>query len=112
MIFENQQKVKTERSGNDIIYKSVSVAIDFQCQYDNTYNDIEADAIAITGNNIEVDAEDGEGKFTFSLQQYKDANFTVKAEPNDAIKLGSKLHFQLAMDNPVSGLTYSLVGEV
>ena len=94
-----------------MIYKSVSVAVDFQCEYNNIYNGIEADNVVISGENVSVDAENGKGKFTFTLKQYRDANFTETIQPNDATKLGSKIYFQLAMENPVSSLTYSLVGE-
>ena len=30
---------------------------------------------------------------------------------NDATKIGGQLYFHLAMENPVSSLTYSLVGK-
>ena len=112
--FEKQKiskKVKTENSENDVIYKSVSVVIDFQCEYDNVYMGIKANNIAVSGSNVETDVEDGGGAFTFTLQQYRDSNFTVATQPSDVTKIGSKLYFQLAMENPVSGLSYSLIGE-
>ena len=111
MSVRKQAKMKTEQSANDVIYKSVSVGIDFQCKYDNVYMGIKSDDIVVSGNNVEVEVEDGDGEFKFTLQQYRDANFTDTTQPNDVTQIGSKLYFQLAMDNPVSSLSYSLVGE-
>ena len=103
--------MKTEQSENEVIYKSVSVDIDFQCQYDNVYMGIKSDEIVVSGNNVETEVANADGEFKFTLQQYRDANFTDTTKPSDATQIGSKLYFQLAMDNPVSGLSYSLVGE-
>ena len=72
---------------------------------------IKANNIAVSGSNVETDVEDGGGAFTFTLQQYRDSNFTVATQPSDVTKIGSKLYFQLAMESPVSGLSYSLIGE-
>ena len=60
---------------------------------------------------MESDAKDGEGKFTFTLTQYSDENLNDSIESTEVTPLGSSLYFQLAMDNPVSGLIYSLTGE-
>ena len=70
-----------------------------------------ANNIAVSGSNVETDVEDGGGAFTFTLQQYRDSNFTIATRPSDVTKIGSKLYFQLAMESPVSGLSYSLIGE-
>ena len=86
------------------------MAIDFQCTYDNLYSEIEANNVVVAGDNVEVDAEDGEGKFEFSLIQYSDSNFNHTIEANESTPLGSKLYFKLSMNNPVSGLIYSLTG--
>ena len=102
---------KTESSENDVIYKSVSVAIDFRCEYDNIYKGIETNNIVVSGDNFETDVENGDGDFKFTLRQYRDSNFTDETQSNDITKLGSKLFFQLAMENPVSGLSYSLMGK-
>ena len=82
-----------------------------QCNYDNVYNEIEATNVVVVGDNVEAVAQDGKGKFEFTLTQYKDVNLTDSITENDATSLGSKLYFQLAMENPVSRLTYSLVGK-
>ena len=63
------------------------------------------------GENVETDAKDGEGKFTFTLTQYSDEDLNDSIESTEVTPLGSSLYFQLAMDNPVSGLIYSLIGE-
>ena len=89
----------------------MSVAIDFRCTYDNLYNGIEANDIVVIGENVETDAKDGEGKFTFTLTQYSDEDLNDSIESTEVTPLGSSLYFQLAMDNPVSGLAYSLTGE-
>ena len=84
------------------------MAIDFQCTYDNLYNEIEANNVVVVGDNIEIDVEDGEGKFEFTLIQYSDANFDQTIETDEITPLGSNLYFKLSMNNPVSGLIYSL----
>ena len=81
------------------------------CTYDNLYNGIEANNVVITDENIETDSKDGEGKFTFTLTQYSNENLNETIESTEVTTLGNSLFFQLAMDNPVSGLIYSLVGE-
>ena len=110
-LIENVDKLKVHWSAQDRIYKSVSVIIDFECGYDNVYNNIDASDVIVVGDNDEAVAQDGKGKFEFTLTQYKDVNLTDSITENDATSLGSKLYFQLAMENPVSRLTYSLVGK-
>ena len=88
----------------------MSVAIDFGCSYDNVYNDIAANDIVVTGENVETNHE-GEGKFTFTLTQYNDENLNNKTGSTDVTPLGGNLYFQLSMDSPVAGLVYSLIGE-
>ena len=72
---------------------------------------IKSDEIFVSGNNVETEVANEDGEFKFTLQQYRNANFTDTTQPSDVTQIGSKLYFQLAMDNPVSGLSYSLVGE-
>ena len=62
------------------------------------------------GENVETDAKDGEGKFTFTLTQYSHEDLNDSIESTEVTPLGSSLYFQLAMDNPVSDLIYSLIG--
>ena len=104
--------INSLHSAHDRIYKSVSVTIDIKCEYDNVYNDIEAGGVVVAGDNIEVDADKGEGKFSFTLTQYKDGNLTEPLTENDKTKIGGQLHFQLTMENPVASLVYSLVGKI
>ena len=66
----------------------------------------------MVGDSVEVDAGTEKGKFAFTLTQYKDGNLIETIAENDVTPLGSKLYFQLAMENPVSSLTYSLVGKI
>ena len=89
----------------------MSVAFDFGCVYDNIYKNIAANDVVVTGENVETDVQDGEGKFTFTLTQYNDENLKNKTESTVVTRLGGNLYFQLSMDNPVAGLVYSLIGE-
>ena len=66
----------------------------------------------MVGDTVEVDAGTEKGKFAFTLTQYKDGNLTEPIAENDVTSLGSMLFFQLAMKNPVSSLSYSLVGKI
>ena len=85
--------------------------IDVTCVYDKFYNEIEAENIKITAENIETNEASGAGKFSFTLTQYMDSNLTDAAGPDDQATLGSDLYFQLSMANPIPELVYSIVGE-
>ena len=65
----------------------------------------------VIGENLETDAEDGKGKFAFTLTQYTDNNLADKMDPTEVTPLGSRLYFQIAMENPVAGLIYSINSE-
>ena len=84
--------------------------IDIKCVYDKFYNDIEAENVKITGENIETN-DSGAGKFSFTLTQYMDSELTQAAKATDQTELGSDLYFQLSMAYPIPDLVYSLVGE-
>ena len=85
--------------------------VDFNCNYDTVYSGITHwHNITISGNNIDVDAEGGQGQFDFTLTQYTDSNLTDIADENDQTVLGSDLYFKLSMANPIPELVYSIRG--
>ena len=84
--------------------------IDLNCTYDTVYSDIEANNIEVSGTNVDVDIQGGEGKFKFSLTQFLDSALTQETDENDAISLGSDLYFKLSMENPIPELAYSIQG--
>ena len=84
--------------------------IEVTCVYDKFYNEIKADDIKITAENVEIN-DSGAGKFSFTLTQYMDSDLTHAAEENDQTELGSDIYFQLSMTNPIPELVYSIVGE-
>ena len=85
--------------------------VDFSCNYDTVYSGIEANDITISGSNVEVDAEAGQGKFQFTLTQYMDSNLTDVVDETDEVALGSDLYFKLEMASPIPELVYSIQGK-
>ena len=84
--------------------------IDFSCTYKNFYENIVADDITITSDNVETSTT-SEGQFKFALTQYTDSSFTDLVDSDDEIKLGNNVFFLLAMENPIPNLTYALTGK-
>ena len=85
--------------------------IDFVCKYDSLYTGIEANNINVSGENIDVDAHGGEGKFSFTLEQYTDSNYTTTTDEDNEVSLPSNLFFKLTMDSPIPELNYIIQGE-
>ena len=83
--------------------------IDFSCSYQNIYQNIVANNIEITTDNVEASTT-SDGEFKFTLSQYTDNKFTDLFDSEDEIKLGNNVFFLLAMQNPIPNLTYSLTG--
>ena len=101
---------KPINSGNDIIFKSSSVFIDFNCNYDTLYSDIEANDVKVKGDNINFDAVEGQGVFSFSITQYNDSDLTHVVDEDYKANLGADLYFKLSMANPIPELIYSIQG--
>jgi len=93
-------------SAGDMIYTTPSVLINFECAYDSVYAGIEAGDVNVIGENVDAESEAGQGKFTFSLTQYMDAERSDPADADDETELGAVLHFQLTMDNPIENVTF------
>jgi len=90
----------------DTIYTTPSVLINFECTYDNLYAGIEANDVNVIGENVDAESEAGQGKFTFSLTQYTDADMETASSSEDETELGAVLYFKLTMDNPIENVTY------
>ena len=84
--------------------------VDFKCNYDTVYSGIEAKNITIYGNSVDVDAEGGQGQFSFTLTQYTDSDLTDVADEEDETVLGSDMYFKLSMADPIPELVYSIRG--
>ena len=97
-------------SADAIIYTQNLVYIDFTCNYESVYNDIEATDVTVVSENVDADSQDVDGQFTFGLVQYMDSAMSDPADANDQTPLGGTMYFQLLMDTPVSGLDMVIKG--
>ena len=99
------------QSADDVIFTSDSIKIEFDCQYSNVYEDIEANEVNVIDGDINGESETGLGSFTFSLKQYTDSGMTDLAEAGYKVALGAKVFYQLEMQNAVAGLDWVLSGK-
>jgi len=105
--FAFSNKVKFNSFSADAkIYTQNQVYIDFTCNYDSTYDDIEVSDVTVVSENVDADAQDVDGQFNFGLVQYMDSDMSDPADADDQTPLGGTMYFQLTMANPVSSLDW------
>ena len=100
----------SQKSAESVIYKSVSVLINFSCNYDTVYDNIESNNITITGETTQSETN-GKGKFNFRIDQFTDKTYATAVSSNHQVKVGKHLFFQLSMENPIPSLFYSIIGK-
>ena len=97
-------------SSNAEIYTQNQVVIDFTCNYDSNYDNIEVSDVTVVSENVDADSQDETGLFTFGLVQYMDSAFSDAADAGDQTPLGGTMYFQLTMATPVVGLDWVIRG--
>merc|ERR1712134_139446 len=105
LAFSNTVKFKSFSAGA-AIYTQNQVNIDFTCNYDSNYDNIEVSDVTVVSENVDADSQDETGLFTFGLVQYMDSAFSDAADAGDQSPLGGTMYFQLTMANPVAGLDW------
>ena len=83
--------------------------VDFNCNYNNVYENITSDNVLVVGNNIDVETA-SDGSFEFVITQYETNEITTPVTSNSQTNVGSDLFFLLAMKSPISSLIYSFEG--
>ena len=83
--------------------------VDFNCNYNNVYENITSDNVLVVGNNIDVETA-SDGSFEFVITQYETNEITTPVTSNSQMHVGSDLFFLLSMESPISSLTYAIEG--
>ena len=97
-------------NSNSIIFTSNAVNINLGCSYATHYDDIEL-TTTVVGSDVSTDTEGPEGKFSFNLQMFNDADMQNEVDENDVTKIGEPLYFKLSQQFPVTGVVFAIDGK-
>ena len=98
-------------NSNSIIFTSNAVNINVGCSYATHYDDIEL-TTTVVGSDVSTDTEGPEGKFSFDLQMFNDAEMNNEVTEDDVTKIGEPLYFKLSQQFPVAGVIFAIDGEL
>lgn len=65
----------------------------------------------MVGSDVSTDTEGPEGKFSFDLQMFNDAEMQNEVGEEDVTKIGEPLYFKLSQQFPVAGVIFAIDGE-
>lgn len=94
-------------NSNSIIFTSNAVNINVGCSYATHYDDIEL-TTTVVGSDVSTDTEGPEGKFSFDLQMFNDAEMQNEVGEDDVTKIGEPLYFKLSQQFPVAGVIFAI----
>jgi len=109
--FTNQLHAAPEIKNGLIM--SRSLAMEFECQYGTTYDDVSNNRTVIGGHIITSATSQkgtfGKGSLGFSLNFYTDSKFDSLVDPESMIMVGETLFFSIESTTTINGLVFTVL---